>query len=159
MRQEDWPSFGYLFRLNATTLWEYWGEPETDQADGPRSHCHPMMGGFDAWYYQGLLGINPDPENPGYKKILFRPQFLFGLEKVSGWYDAPAGRIECSWEKQGNEVKLRLKLPPNTTGEWQLPDYLDSGLLRENCKPVSLLAGQKVLITSGEYEFTCRVKE
>ena len=36
MHQNTYPSFGDLIKRGATTLWEYWGEPEVDKTDGPR---------------------------------------------------------------------------------------------------------------------------
>jgi alpha-L-rhamnosidase len=54
LHNTTYPSYGYLFSLGATTFWESW-----DKNGG--SLNHPMQGGFTAWLYHGIGGINPDP--------------------------------------------------------------------------------------------------
>ena len=67
------PGFHYLFdELRGTTLWERKGafDPATMEAPD-RSLSHPFQGGYDAWFYQGLGGIRPDPENPATSTSFF----------------------------------------------------------------------------------------
>ena len=64
LRQRTYPSIGDLYERGATTFWETWGEADLDRQYGPRSLNHAMQGGFDAWFYQGLGGIWPDPLQP-----------------------------------------------------------------------------------------------
>ena len=88
------PSFGDLIRRGATTLWEYWGETEVDQAEGPRSLSHPMFGGFDTWFFQGIAGICPDPQHPGFRHVLLKPQFIEGLEYAKTTYHSLQGTFD-----------------------------------------------------------------
>ena len=63
--QNTYPGYGNLIQRGATTLWECWGESQFSETCGPRSLNHPMMGGFDNWFYNTLAGIRPDPAHPG----------------------------------------------------------------------------------------------
>ena len=49
----------------ATTIWETWKE-----SDNVYSNCHPMFGSVSEWFYRWLGGIQPDPENPGFRKFI-----------------------------------------------------------------------------------------
>ena len=73
---DTYPGYGYLFSLGATTFWENWGELKFEDRDvrgDDRSKNHPFRGGFDAWFYSGLAGINPDPADPGFRHISVSP--------------------------------------------------------------------------------------
>lgn len=115
LHQNTSPSFGDLIRRGATTLWEYWGEPEVDQTDGPRSLNHPMMGGFDNWFYNTLAGIRPDPEHPGFQHFFLEPHPIPGLTWVRAHHDSPHGRIVSQWSREASHLNWRMTVPPGTT--------------------------------------------
>jgi alpha-L-rhamnosidase len=129
MCQDAYPSFGNLIQRGATTLWEYWGEPEVDKKCGPRSLSHSMMGGFDNWFYNTLGGIRPDPERPGFEHIILRPYPIQGLDWVSTYHDGPRGRIGSAWKwedspQSGNgpaSIVWEVTVPPDSTATAILP--------------------------------------
>jgi len=57
------------------------------------SKNHPFQGGFDAWFFNRLAGINPDPENPVFKHIIFRPQLLLDQGFAETLCHSARGRI------------------------------------------------------------------
>lgn len=75
--QESYPSWGWWIKNGATTLYENW----PIDADSHISMNHIMFGEIGAWMYKGLGGIKPDPEQPGFKNVLLKPNF------VKGWID------------------------------------------------------------------------
>jgi alpha-L-rhamnosidase len=162
LHQQTYPSIGYLFALGATTFWETWGEPELDVQYGPRSRNHPMQGGFDAWFYQGLAGICPDPDQPGFQHTILRPQVLSGLASVRAEYDSIQGRIVSAWRREGGRFHWRIVIPANTRATVYVPcdeasPITEGGRPGEKLRELSLRGkspGWAVFeIGSGEYEF------
>ncbi|MFW6145849.1 MAG: family 78 glycoside hydrolase catalytic domain [Planctomycetota bacterium] len=121
MHQDTYPSFGDLIGRGATTLWEYWGEAEVDARHGRRSLNHPMMAGYDTWFYATLAGIRPDPDEPGFRHILLKPHPIGGLDWVDAHHDSPHGRIVSAWRMDGARFRWTVALPAATRGTAVLP--------------------------------------
>ncbi len=168
LRQKTYPSIDNLFSLGATTFWETWGEPELDKQYGPRSRNHPMQGGFDAWFYQGLAGICPDPEQPGFKHTILRPQVLAGLTHVRAEYDSIQGKIASEWRLENERFNWRITVPANTRATVYMPCD-EASAITEGGHPVHELReltlrserpGWAILkIGSGEYEFASHLNK
>jgi alpha-L-rhamnosidase len=118
LHEDSGPSLGSTIRRGATTLWEYWGE---DLSDFTHSLNHPMMGGFDNWFYNTLAGIRPDPKNPGFKHFFLQPYPIQGLDWVQSHHDCPHGRISSSWEKDGDTWEWEITVPENTSASALIP--------------------------------------
>jgi alpha-L-rhamnosidase len=117
------PGFHYLFEvLNGTSLWERKGAFDPATMDAPqRSLSHPFQGGYDAWFYMGLGGIRPDPDNPGYKHFFLQPVFPQKLDWVKVDLETPYGLIKSHWQRKGDTVECSISVPPNTKAEVKLP--------------------------------------
>ena len=166
LRQQTYPSIQYLYSLGATTLWETWGEPELDQKHGPRSRNHAMQGGFDAWFYQGLAGICPDPEQPGFKHTILIPQIPPGLTNVRAEYNSVYGKIASEWRVDKDSFHWRVAIPANTRATVHVPcdgtgPITEGGLPVDKLQELSLrrkIPGWTVFeIGSGEYNFASRL--
>ncbi len=121
LHQDSYPGFGYQIDRSATTLWEYWGEPELDRREGPRSLNHPMMGGFDNWFFNTLAGIRPDPDHPGFKHFFLDPHPTPSLEWVRARYESPSGRISSEWKYSEGLFEWAVSVPDGTTATAVLP--------------------------------------
>lgn len=121
MHQDTYPSFGHLISRGATTLWEHWGEKEHDTHHGPRSLNHPMMGGFDNWFYNTLAGIRADPDQPGFKHFFLAPHPIPGLDWVRCFHESPFGRIESNWEMKDGTFRWTAVVPRGTSTTVKLP--------------------------------------
>lgn len=121
MRQDTYPSFGDLIKQGATTLWEYWGEAEVDKFEGARSLNHPMMGGFDNWFYNTLAGIRPDPGHPGFKHFFLEPYPIPGLTWVRSYHDSPQGRIVSEWNCDNRHFEWNITIPRGSTATVTMP--------------------------------------
>jgi alpha-L-rhamnosidase len=160
--QETYPSWGYMLANDATTLWERW-EPLTGA--GMNSHNHPMMGSVSSWFQKYLGGINPDPEGPGFKRIVIRPYVLGDLTWVRAEYNSPHGLIASSWHKDNGTLTLRVTVPVNTTATVYVPVGAAANVT-EGGKPASTSAAVKSLgkregaavfeVGSGDYEFVVK---
>jgi len=121
MHQDSYPSFGDMLARGATTLWEGWGEPEHDRAYGARSLNHPMMGGYDNWFYTTLAGMQPDEAQPGFAHIYLRPRPPRGLAWVRAWHDTPHGRLASAWRHEGGEFVWEVTVPAGCRATATLP--------------------------------------
>ncbi|WP_200269239.1 glycoside hydrolase family 78 protein [Luteolibacter pohnpeiensis] len=105
--KKDAPGWGWWKAQGATTLWEQW--------NGTESHNHIMFGDIVAWFYESLAGIGADPAQPGFKHIIVRPQPVGDLTYAKGVMESVQGKIESSWKIEGDQFKLHLLIPPNST--------------------------------------------
>lgn len=111
------PGYSYLFdELSGTTLWEDLMSFEPGKGAEPgRSLNHPFKGGYDAWFYSGLGGINPDPDAAGYKRFFLSPNFPRGLDHVSVSLETGYGTIRSAWRREGDGIIWDVEVPPNTS--------------------------------------------
>jgi alpha-L-rhamnosidase len=120
------PGFYYLFEdLRGTSLWERKGAFDPTTMKAPvRSLSHPFQGGYDAWFYQGLGGIRPDPQTPGYKHFYLRPCFAKPLDWVRVDYESRYGAIQSHWNREpidgAEAIRWNVTVPPNTTATIRL---------------------------------------
>jgi alpha-L-rhamnosidase len=121
LHQDTYPSWGDMIARGATTLWECWGDEDVDQHHGARSCNHPMMGGYDNWFYTTLAGIMPDEANPGFAHFLLMPLPPPGLAWVRAWHACPRGRIESAWRREGGEFCWEFSVPAGCTATVVLP--------------------------------------
>ncbi|MDN3476835.1 alpha-L-rhamnosidase [Pseudoalteromonas sp. APC 3355] len=118
---DGYPGYSFQFeKLNATTLWERKGvldpdlDPERRNAPG-RSLNHPFHSGYDGWFYEGLGGIRPLDNEPGYQTFELRPVFPKGLEWVDVSYQTGYGTIKSSWVQKSGVVKWNIEIPNNSS--------------------------------------------
>jgi alpha-L-rhamnosidase len=158
--QTTYPSWGYMLDNGATTLWERWEHMTGGQMN---SHNHPMMGSVSAWFYRHLAGIQPDPEAPGFRRFLLKPQPVEGLDWVLGEWRSPYGLIRSSWRRTEKGLAWEVVVPPNSAAEVWLPAargkrVTESGRKLEQAEGVRRLKehGDALVleVSSGSYEFT-----
>lgn len=114
----DYPSYGNWLVRGATSLWESFPQ----EGKPVNSLNHHFWGDISSWFIQALAGIrfNPTGRNPLEADI--RPSFVPQLTQAQGFYDAPAGRILSSWERDGGTVRLHVELPETVAGRICLED-------------------------------------
>ena len=79
-----------------------------------------MFGAIGAWLYKGIGGIYPDPNAPGFKNVLLKPNFVTGLDTFTAKHTGPFGEIVSTWKRDGSNVIYTVVIPPNSTGTLQL---------------------------------------
>lgn len=134
--QETYPSWGYWIKNGATTLHENWKIDAIKDA----SLNHIMFGEVGAWLYKGLGGIFPDENNPGFKHVILKPNFVGGLEEFEAKYKSPQGWIFSKWKVSGNKVKYNIIIPSNSTATLYLPDNIGQN--------------KSICLKSGSYSFS-----
>ena len=76
LMQDTFPSWLFSVKHGATTIWERWDgwTPEKGFQDpNMNSFNHYALGSCGQWLYEGVAGIAPDPEQPGYRHIIIHP--------------------------------------------------------------------------------------
>lgn len=115
-------------RKGGTTLWEDWG-------DGS-SRNHIMFGDFVGWAYQYLAGIGlPETagscsaimtvSDRGFRKVVFAPCVIDGLDDVAASVKTSFGTYESSWIRKGDRVEYRFVVSSNGEAVIRLPGRAD----------------------------------
>ena len=115
---DTYPSWGYMYRNGATTIWELWNGNTADPAMNSGNHVM-LLGDLILWEYEYLGGIRA--LEPGYSKIQLKPYPIEGLDFVNCAYNSVSGRIESQWKREGNRFEWDIVIPANTTAEVCLP--------------------------------------
>ena len=115
---DTYPSWGYMYRSGATTIWELWNGNTADPAMNSGNHVM-LLGDLILWEYEYLGGIRA--LEPGYSKIQLKPYPIEGLDFVNCSYNSVSGRIESHWKREGNHFEWDIVIPANTTAEVCLP--------------------------------------
>lgn len=141
----EFPSWGYMISQGATTIWEHW---DTDRR-GPGMNSENLLilaGNVTGWMYRSLAGINPDPERPGFRHVVFRPHPVGDLRRVRAHHDSLPGRIVSEWTIEEGEFRLKVTVPPNVTATVEMP-------------PGRAGRGEVHHVGSGEWSFTAPWQE
>lgn len=127
--QEEYPGWGYMKANGATTIWEMW---EKDLPGHSLLHSSYLYPG--AWYVEGVAGIHPDHESPGFQKIRIKLPSLKAadLSWAKASFDSPAGLIKTYWKRKGADLDLEVTVPPNCTATMQLPEQEVKNGVKEN---------------------------
>jgi len=116
--QTSYPSWGYMIKEGATTIWERW-EHLTDA--GMNSHNHVMFGTVDPWFYKVLAGISFDPAGPGSQRINIKPYPVGDLKYVNASLKTIKGMVSSSWGKHNRSLVLNVALPVNSDAKISIP--------------------------------------
>lgn len=127
--RDSFPSWGWWIVNGATTLYENW--PIDSKSDISMNHI--MFGEIGAWMYKSPGGIFPDENNPGFRNIILKPQFIEGLSHFESEHDGPYGKIVSSWKREGNKIIYKVTVPPTSSATLSIKG---SGIL-ENDKELS----------------------
>ncbi|HEX3356209.1 MAG TPA: glycoside hydrolase family 78 protein, partial [Tepidisphaeraceae bacterium] len=147
LNQKTFPSWLFPITHGATTMWERWDgwTPEKGFNDaGMNSYNHYAYGAVGEWMYSTIAGIDLDPEKPGYKHIVIRPNPGGGLTHASAKLDSIHGVIEVAWRLHDSQLQIDMTIPPNTTATIHLPTSNASAII-ESGKPASQAAGLRFI--------------
>jgi len=159
------PSWGYMIEHGATTIWERWDSITDELGFQDRkmnSFNHYALGAIGEWLYRVVGGLNPDPEQPGFRNTIVRPIPGGGLTWAKVAYTSIRGRIATAWCLRNGAFELELTVPPNTTATVYVPAR-DRASVTEQGRPLEEAIGVRYLRTeegavvvavqSGTYRF------
>jgi len=175
--QQTYPSWLYLVRMGATTIWERWDGQKTDSTfedAGMNSFNHYAYGAIGDWLYRVAAGIDTYDSAPGYKKIRIMPHLTDSLTYMNADLETYYGRVSSHWRRSGGSggslsvsgsghVALDVVIPVNTTAVIYIPSGSASavfeGGLALGSHPEIRVVGREgeytvVEVGSGQYHFT-----
>lgn len=150
---EGWPGLRFQTEQHGRTTW-----PETSynwrrgKRYPPCSYNHPMQSGFAAAFHESIGGIRPDPDQPGFKHIIFQPCFLQGLEWARAELRSPHGLVSSHWKRDGAAVAWTVVVPPNASATVRLPLFEPQRISLDG-KPV---AGSEFELEAGKWKVEIR---
>jgi len=170
LKQTTWPSWLYSVTQGATTIWERWDGWTHDkgfQDQGMNSFNHYAYGAVGAWMYAVIGGIDLDPEQPGYKHIIMRPQPGGGLTYAKAGLHSMYGLIKSEWTLNKDTIDWQITVPANTTATVFVPakdvsDITENGQPVENANGVTFLRMEDgfavFTVVSGSYTFSSKYR-
>jgi alpha-L-rhamnosidase len=161
------PSWGYFLSMGATSMWERW-DSKTEKGINTQkmnSFNHANLGTCTEWFYRNVLGM--DAAEPGFGKLIIKPEPGGDLAWAKGHYDSDHGRIVSNWKRENGRLTMEVTIPANTTAEVFVPTK-DANSVTESGKPASQAEGVKFLrmqndaavyaIGSGTYRFETTIQ-
>ena len=129
---DTYPSWGYMIKKGATTVWELWNGDEAGPSMNSGCHAH-LIGDLLRWYYEDLAGIAPEPSSdspliaaaPAFRRIRMEPCFPEGLDHVKASFDSPQGMIRSEWTRIGSKLVWRVEIPVGATATAIAPAWFN----------------------------------
>ncbi len=158
--QEGVPGWLYQVKTGATTIWERWdaiGADGTPFDPAMNSYNHYAYGAVCQFLFEEVAGFRPDPEQPGFRHVLFEPLVIPQLAPVAAHHDGATGRIEAGWTIEDGLVRYRFTVPEAATATLLLREgYADISV---DGKPIAAAAEgtTRIPVTAGAHEATFRI--
>jgi alpha-L-rhamnosidase len=119
--QQDYP--GWKTLITEGVMKETW--------QGGLAQMPSLGGSVGQWFYKAVAGIRPDPEGPGFKKIIIKPSLVGSAAK-------PGSSAEARPASQGSSAEARPAKPdgsPTASLTWAKCSYDSNyGLIVSNWK-------------------------
>lgn len=134
--QDTVPSWMYMKKKGATTIWENWGGID-DEGNISASLNHYSKGAVISFMHQYIAGLKSTA--PAYKSFVVKPILGPQVNDVDLKLDSPQGRIEVEWHRRDGKLSLRVLVPAGSTATAELPDGTQHALVAgENSLSCSL---------------------
>ncbi|MGD1029843.1 MAG: family 78 glycoside hydrolase catalytic domain [Opitutaceae bacterium] len=159
--QDSYPSWGYMVRHGATTIWELW-DGDTAEASMNSGNHVMLIGDSVIWLYEDVAGIRADPAEPGFKHIIMRPSPVGDLRFVRASHFSPYGRIVSEWSREAGRLAWHVVVPANARATLYVParsaaDVSEGGVPVDRSAGIRLVgqAGDRVQLEAGagDYRF------
>jgi alpha-L-rhamnosidase len=157
---KTYPSWGFMVENGATTIWELWNGNTADPSMNSQNHVM-LLGDLLIWYYENMAGIKSNPETPGFKQIIMKPDFNAGLTFVNASYESIYGLIKSHWKKNKNTLEWKITIPANSSAVVYMPTTSVSSIRINNQKLAQSsykTENNNVVVTLESGSYTVNVK-
>lgn len=166
LNQRSYPSWLYEVDQGATTTWEHWNSIKPDGSfmdPEMNSFNHYAYGAVGDWMYRTIGGLAPDPEAPGYRNAIIRPQSGEGVSSARAAHQSPFGEVVSAWRSRGEKLTMDITVPAGATATVYVPasspdDVFEGGVPADEAEVVEQIHtdGTAVVyrVGSGQYTFT-----
>lgn len=125
LSSEKAPSWLYMIRNGATTIWENWRAIKEDGTVTDSSYNHYAYGCVGDFMYRHIGGI--EALEPGFRKVRIAPDLQCGIRhskcerKLPGKEDQ---KICVEWELEDDDIhgRIQISVPQDGTAVLELPD-------------------------------------
>jgi alpha-L-rhamnosidase len=100
-------------------MWESW-EAIDDNGVASSSLNHCSKGAVIGFLHRYVGGL--DVIEPGYRRFRVAPRPGGGISAAHVHHDCPHGRIDVSWQLDGDAGTVDVVVPESTTAELETPD-------------------------------------
>jgi alpha-L-rhamnosidase len=142
-----------MVEKGATTIWELWNGDTADPAMNSGNHVM-LVGDLGIWLYENLAGIKSDPEQPGFKHIVMRPEPVGDLQFVKASHRSPYGPIASDWQKKDGVFRWDITLPANTTATVYVPATSAESVTEKGKQAVQAQGVKLVKVENGRAVFS-----
>ena len=160
--RNEFPSWEYMSRNGATTIWENWSGEGAYGGKSRISQNHLALGAVCGFLFRRMAGI--DALTPGFESILIRPLPDSRIEHGGADYESLVGKISTHWTWAPDEtISLDVCIPANATARIHIPARPDCRI-EESGENISRRSDMRVLarldheavveLGSGTYRFT-----
>jgi alpha-L-rhamnosidase len=131
--QDEFPSWLFSVKHGATTIWERWDGWTPERGVHPdasmNSFNHYSLGSCGQWLFEGVAGIEPDPEKPGFEHFFIRPRTAGPLNAAWAIYRSIRGDIRSAWQVEGIHLRLSVTVPGNTSATVVVPSRANTAVI------------------------------
>jgi alpha-L-rhamnosidase len=120
IRQPTGPGYAYQIDAGVTALTESWQGPNGPVAQ--QSQNHFMLAVIDDWITGTVCGLRQADDSIGWQRVVIEPTPLDTLEWAETSFDAPSGSISVRWDRDGDDLLVRVSLPAGVTGVLRVGD-------------------------------------
>ena len=130
--ETEYPSWGYMIKNNATTIWELWNGNTADPSMNSGNHVM-LLGDLIIWMHENIGGIKP--AEPGFKSIIMKPLLNEKIKFAKTSHKSPYGDIISNWEfKANNDFVWDITIPVNTKAKVYIPANNENSVSESNQK-------------------------
>jgi alpha-L-rhamnosidase len=134
LMQEECPSWLYMVKQGATTIWESWDAIRPDGSRNVTSYNHYSLGSVEDYIVRKIAGLTKVSEERG--KFVVEPDFEAPFQYCSLSYESPYGNLELEWDLSEDKEELNLEVPVGVAVTVKLPNQEDqefgSGIYKVN---------------------------
>ena len=143
---EEYPSWGYTIKNGATTIWERWNSYTKENGFGDvgmNSFNHYSLGSCVEWVYSYMLGIRPDENEPGFKRVIIHPHTdpEHRIEFANGCYFSENGQINVDWAEEEGVIVLTVSKPAEMEADFVIDGELISVTIDGEAAELSMASG------------------
>ena len=159
----SYPSWGYMVKQGATTIWELWNGNTASPQMNSQNHVM-LLGDLLIWLFEDMGGIKSDNKAVAFKQINMRLNLLDELDHVNAAYESPYGKIVSKYQNQKKSVDWNVTIPPNSSAVLEIPaeanNIEESGTTVSKSKDIQMISSQggitKLKAGSGTYSFNIK---
>lgn len=113
LQQRTSPSWMVMLDRGATTIWEEWDGID-EQGRAHASLNHYSKGVVARFLHSHVAGLRQAPGSIGWDAFEVAPVPGGGLTWAETHHDSPQGRIETSWQRDGDDLVITVTTPPGS---------------------------------------------